>query len=230
MNHSSHSPITYYIWIVKRFSNFLLYFPSCVVLINALYLSFAGEKYSWMDGFIFVLTLVAFAGYAMNIVDRYAAISAIRDYGNRFSFSLVIPLGKRYKAWRMLTFITSIIFGITAGSYMIYATPETFLCGVLVLVSGIEKLVYLVYGSTKNYFRLGVSSNSIILCNGGLQIIPLNGLNKVETKYDELLFIYTDNSVKSIFYPVSENALQEAFESRLYELGKEKGFGLKIRS
>jgi hypothetical protein len=213
---------------VKRKSNLLFFLSSSIILLNALYLGFHGEKYKWQETLIYVLTFVALCAYAVNLVDRYGSLGVIRKFNTRFSFSLIISLGKRYQSWRRLTFGTSIAYGLICGVAMIYATEETFYSGILVLVSGIERLIYIVFCRMSDSFRLGISSNSIIISNGGLQVIQLGGISSIETKYDELLFRYKDGEVKSIFYPVAEEPEQSLFEGRLRNLAEEKGIGIKI--
>src|SRR3989344_5688627 len=196
---------------MKRVSNVLYYLSSCLLIVVTYYNYFVGEEYSWIKPLILICTIILFIAYVLNAVDRYTGLLAFMGKSGTNSLTLNIPLGKGPRSWRQLTFSASIFFGIAFGLVFYFLDGCTQTAGAILLISGFEKLIYYLFSSRRKLFRMGMNDKFLMFHNGNFKIISFNGLKSIEKKYDEILFIYSDGSVRVIFGQMVEENNQDKF-------------------
>lgn len=213
---------------MKRISNVLYYLSACLLIIITYYNYFVGEEYAWIKPLILICTILLFFAYLLNAIDRYSGLFAFIGKKSLATYTLNIPLGKGPRAWRNLTFSASILFGILFGLVFYFLEGGTQLAGAVLFISGFEKLCYYLFSSGKKLFRIGMNEKFLVFHNGNFRIISFNGLKSIEKKYDEILFIYSDGSVKEIFEKMVEAEEEEKFYDSLRTIALLKGASITI--
>lgn len=212
---------------MKRLSNIIYYLALIPAIAYGLFLWFSGDAYKWTALFFTITFFLSLIAYVINAVDRYSSLLIfLRPQNQHFHF--VSPLGKDALRWSNMTFIMGIIFAYVFGPFLFIAYPDTEKIGVLLCISGLEKLVFWFVSRSMKLFALGLNKNALIINNGGFILIPFGGLKSIESKYDELLFHYGEHEVKSTyrFLPVKENT--ESFFNALESLCAERNIPVSI--
>lgn len=212
---------------MKRFSNVLFYISVCLLIITTYYNYFAGEEYPWMKLMILVATIILLAAYVMNVVDRYSGLMVFLN-SEKYQFSVNIPLGVGPRNWRRMTFGFSVFFGIFFGAVFCILDAGTFYAGIILLVSGLEKLIYYLISLQKSWFRVGLNENFMVINNGGLTLISFKGLQAMEEKYDEILFRFSNGEVKAIYTQTAADEQQENFLNTLREIAHKKNASINL--
>lgn len=219
---------------MKDRSNLVLYPVLCVAVIYGLYLYFQGEpffikKNSYINDYIFY-TAAVFIGisYVVNLIDRYSAILVFTSGKKKMNFDWSVPISKTAMTWPNLIFGISIPVTLLLGGVLAFITsqeaPSTFYPGIIVFVSGVEKLFYYIFCRQSKLFRAGMNNNLLIVNYGTLGIYSFNGLKAMEEKYDEILFIYNNGEVKNIKTKLVSNENLPEFYFRVTKISKEKNF------
>lgn len=214
---------------MKRFSNSIFYAVLVPEILYSLFLWFSGERFFFTYYFFIVCFVLILSAYLINVVDRYSAMMVFGKKKAKYAFVSDAPLGKEPLRWSAMTFGVGIPFAFLIGGFFIYALPDTFYSGMVLLFSGIEKLVFVLYSRRNKLFRAGLSSQALIINNGGLTVIPLGGLKGIESKYDELLFIYGENDIRSTYRFLVEEQEQEKFFLQLEKLTSGMNIPVQIK-
>lgn len=207
---------------MKRLSNTLFYPSACFLIIATYYNYFVGEEYALIKPLILGNSVVLLLAYVLNTVDRYTALyffSGTRKNMFKQQFLIVSAAAN----WRIMLFLSSIIFAALFGTLFFILDAGTELAGLVLLVSFLEKTIYYLLAVKNNWFSIGVNDKLIIYNNGGMKLIPFKGLKSIEKKYSELLFIFSNGQVKAIPYEcVSAEELPD-FLSLLEQIAQQKG-------
>jgi hypothetical protein len=69
-------------------------------------------------------------------------------------------------------------------------TPQAWPISAVYLMLGIDHLIFEIYGTSRNKFRVGITKNAIVVADRDVKIIYFSGLRKVSTQQQSLFFDY----------------------------------------
>lgn len=69
-------------------------------------------------------------------------------------------------------------------------TPQAWPISAVYLILGLDHLIFEIYGTSKNKFRVGITKNAIVVADRDVKIIYFSGLRRVSTHQQSLFFDY----------------------------------------
>ncbi|MFN3341181.1 MAG: hypothetical protein ACK40M_00690 [Flavobacteriales bacterium] len=226
---------------MKRLSNLIFYPALLIGVVYALYLWFSGQPIGsgefvytgdpnrWTDIFFKVIFGLVLGAYLVNVVDRYSGLLFFLRAGKNEKILHNAVLGSQALRWSGMTFGIGIPLALLCGGFLMIADTHSFLAGVVVVVSALEKLIYFIVCRGRKLFRAALTPNALVIHNGGLQIFSFGGLRSIDSKYDELYFVYNENNIRSVFRYLTEEKERESFFHHLELMAKDKNIPVSIR-
>ncbi len=223
---------------MKNLSNLLFYPAAVTLLVLSLYLHFSGDLGLPNMLLFHILAVLLLVAYLINTIDRYGALLAFSTPASTQRFRLNAPLSAKAKEWPIMTFSISILFAFLFGVLLVRLKTEPWheyirLSGYLLLISAVEKSIYLLFTLVFKKFRAGINRQSLVVNNGTLQVILFEKLKSVECKYNEILFIHQEKGgIKSTVIDLVHPDEEPLFRKMLTEASTEYGFFLdpKLRA
>ncbi len=100
------------------------------------------------------------------------------------------PMGKtRIRQANMYLNLEAIMHLFLAiGTYSI--THQAWPISAVYLILGIDHLLFEIYGTSRNKFRVGITKNAIVVADRDVKVIYFSGLRRVSTQQQSLFFDY----------------------------------------
>jgi hypothetical protein len=77
---------------------------------------------------------------------------------------------------------------LAIGTYTV--TPQALPISAVYLILGLDHLLFEIYGTSRNKFRVGITKNAIVVADRDVKIIYFSGLRRVSTHQQSLFFDY----------------------------------------
>ena len=122
------------------------------------------------------------------------------------------------------TLLEAMVFGFV-GSALYQVCSEAFLPAIAFWFATVDNLIFILFGSIRNTFRIGLTSKAIVFSDRDVQLIYFSGLRKVEIHQLSIYFDYIKELQLIIpLDSVPDESKKEFFEAIEASVNKDKVF------
>lgn len=117
----------------------------------------------------------------------------------------------------------------TAGAALYIISEEAWMPAIALILPAIDNLAFLIIGSQKNAFRVGLSSKALIVADREVTLLYFTGLRKVSIHQQTIYFDYIKELQLSFPLDCIQNEMKEEFFNKLKEqVNTDKVFFSKV--
>lgn len=207
-------------WLIRNiifyFICFIIFILSSANYLNHFETPYSREVYSVAAGLIFLIVL-------FKLRNKWTGILTLNKNAEKYNLTYTAPLSRKFLNYTILFNGAEIFICLSFGLLFLYFDTLSWLFSTVLLVNGVEGIIYLVSGLNKQRFKIGMNENALVHNARGTYVVPFHNLKSIEYKYDEFFFIYTTGEALSIpSYVVDEKYLGE-LKSSIVKVASEKG-------
>ena len=128
----------------------------------------------------------------INLFRIYQKWSVLRAFWKIDNFQIKVPVQKSWYTSKSISNWLEALFAISVGLFFIQNAEWTKNLGLILLVFGLENIIYVITVRSKKYYSVAVNKKALILLDRQLSGFYFHGLRKMEKDFDQIYFEYMD--------------------------------------
>lgn len=136
--------------------------------------------------FLFLGTLI-FLVIARRSIKRWMGVQIVKRT-ERFKWNIAIGRERNQRVMTYLGMESLVMTAVAIGLYVI--TSEAWPPALAFLIGAADNLIFAVVGSTRNWFRIGLSSKALIVADREVTVLYFSGIRKISVHQQSVYFDY----------------------------------------
>ncbi len=128
----------------------------------------------------------------INLFRIYQKWSVLRAFWKIDNFLVKVPVEKSWYTSKSISNWLEALFAIAFGLFFIQNEEFTRNLGLLLLLFGLENIIYVLSVRSKKMYAVAVNKKALILLDRQLSGYYFHGLRKMEKDFDQIYFEYMD--------------------------------------
>lgn len=207
-------------WLVRNiifyFVVFIIFILSSANYLNHFETPYSREAYLIAAGIVFLI-------FIFKLRIRWTGISTLNSKADKYELIFTAPLSKKFMNYTYLFNGSEVFISLGFGFLFLFFDSLSWIFSTVLLVKGVEGLIYLWINSKQKKFKIGINENAVVHNARGVYVLPFHELKSIEYKYDEFFFIYESGETLTLPSYVVEPEHTAELRSIIVKKATEKG-------
>ena len=187
----------------------------------------SGQQIPYRDIIFLVLGIILLTINVRRSVRRWMGLRLVNQV-EKFKWNETMSK-ERLKRVVVYTILEAVVMAFV-GTTLYYVSEEAWMPAIAFWFGALDNVVFLVFGSSNERFRAGITSKAIIVADRDVNLVYFSGLRKVSIHQQTIYFDYIKNLQLS--FPVEcieQDQLSSFFETLEAQIDRDKVFVTKQR-